>query len=91
MLPDVRKEAIEWYGLLLNKCTTKETVREMKRWLCRNDLFYLLVFGLHRKDANRDWLFARCRDVQNSPNGHLDLWARGHYKSTIITFPMFLA
>lgn len=52
----------------------------------KRDLFFLLVYVLKRKDANNDWVFERCREVQASPNGHLDLWARGHYKSTIITF-----
>lgn len=58
------------------------------RGLCQTDLFFLLVYGLGREDANRDWIFDRCREVQAEPNNRLDLWAREHYKSTIITFAL---
>jgi len=58
------------------------------RRLCTESLFFLLVYGLGRADADNEWCFDRCREVQDNPNGHLDLWAREHYKSTVITFAL---
>lgn len=59
---------------------------EAMRRLVREDLFFLLTIACKRKDIDRDWLYARCREVEADPNWRLDLWAREHYKSTIITF-----
>ena len=58
------------------------TVRD----LCLYDLFFLLAYALNRKDTWSDWYLARCREVQLEPDNHIDLWAREHGKSSVITF-----
>lgn len=56
------------------------------RTLAKNDLFFLLVYVLGVSFANNQWVLDRCRECQEKPYGYLDLWARGHFKSTIITY-----
>ncbi len=58
------------------------------RQLCKHDLYFLLRYVCQRPDADSAFVFQRCREVQADPDGQLDLWARYHYKSSIITFAL---
>lgn len=51
-----------------------------------NDRYYLFTGLLGRKDGLHPWLFDRFREVEDKPDGFIDLWSRFHYKSSAITF-----
>lgn len=74
-------------SLELDKLPSEDKIATL-RDLCRNDLFFLIWFGLGRQDIWHQWLLDRCREVQEEPNECLDLWSREHYKSTVITFAL---
>ncbi len=80
-----RQKANAHYKKLLAGKTQQEA-KALMRELCLNDLFYLLAYVLGRGDMQHDWLYARIREVEANPDDHLDLWARDHRKSSIISF-----
>lgn len=59
---------------------------ETTRTLAQTDLFFLLFYVCGRADVWKPWILARCKEVQENPDGYLDLWSREHFKSSIITF-----
>jgi len=67
-------------------------VAPMMARLGREDLYFLMTQLLGRVDMYKrpeiqpDWLYHRVCDIQEEPDGCLDLWAREHYKSTVITY-----
>ena len=54
--------------------------------LGRNDRYFLLTMILNVSVLFHAWVYERCREVEAEPDNCIDLWARGHGKSAIITF-----
>ncbi len=56
------------------------------RSLILNDLFFIIYFVMEVPIANKKFVVDACRDVEEGPpTKTIDIWARGHFKSTIIT------
>ena len=63
-------------------------VRRHLRYWGREDLFFLLYFILGIKQVNHPWVVDRITEVEEINDRTIDLWAREHYKSTIITWAL---
>ncbi len=91
MLSDLDAKKRE-YQDLIDTAVRKGKAHDIMRLACLSDLYFLLVYVLKQRhmaqgpEYKQAWLFDRCREVQASPDWCLDLWAREHYKSTIVTF-----
>ena len=80
------KEVIQFWEEMEKDGVKAGKLDQVVRMLCQADLYYLLVKACKRRDMLNDFAFERCREVEANPDGYLDLWAREHWKSSIITF-----
>lgn len=89
-----RRQAFEFYRDTITEARKLGPEQEKLaiEEIARHDLYFLGSWILDRagdfdfgSPERQEWIFQRCRDVQLEPNGRLDLWARFHYKTSIIT------
>lgn len=63
-----------------------QVAMQMYRIACISDLWFILYFVMRIPTANHPFVVKACKDVQfGPPNRTIDLWAREHFKSSIIT------
>lgn len=59
---------------------------DVLRWLFANDLWFLVRYGFGIEKSHHPFVVRMCREVETGPRTDtLDIWARYHWKSTIIT------
>lgn len=85
------EKVIQFWDELEREAVSRGSVDGLVRELCLNDLFYLLVRVCGRVDMLHPWVYWRVREVEASPNDHVDLCARGHFKSSTITFGLTIS
>ncbi len=68
------------------KLTRELVERSIYRYLILNDLFFIVYFVVGIESANKPFVVGRCLEQETGPKTKtLDVWARYHFKSTIIT------
>lgn len=82
-----RHDYVKMYDFVAEN-SKKDPRIELSVWkkVILNDLFFILYFVMGIEAANHPFVVDACQEVEDGPESMtLDVWAREHYKSTIIT------
>lgn len=94
-----RSEYHRQIDYLMKEAEKNDSLIPWMREMCLTDIYFLGVYVLGRTDLDhielpdgskqyRDWLFDRCMEVQEEPDGYIDIWARDHYKDLACDTPI---
>ena len=73
----------------LNQCkldNDRDSAIKIMRTFSSKDLFFLMNFMLNIPGINRKWVVERIYEVDDRTHNTMNLWPRGHYKSTTLTY-----
>lgn len=84
------EQTLEFWERLEKEFIAADLHEDFIRNMCLVDRFFLLSMIIIKDSADQEfflhpWLFDRVREVERETDGVLDLWPRGHCKSTTIT------
>lgn len=79
------EQAVAMHAEIYRRHLASEVSVEEIAELARHDRFFLLTRVLNRIDLKHPWIYDRIREVEAETDDCLDLWAREHGKSSIIT------
>lgn len=75
-----------WESIQENRINNPNYEWNLYRELFLNDLWFVVFFALKVPIANNPFVVRMCNMVQDGPTTNtMDIWAREHFKSTIIT------
>lgn len=62
------------------------TQEQVYRQMTLNDLWFIVYFVMGIPGANHPFVIKMCKEIENGPaTKTLDVWSRGHFKSSVIT------
>ena len=79
-----------FFNAIKNKTITDKERDDIYRYLIENDIYFIVRYIMGIETAEHQFVYDRAMEVQKDNVYTIDLWARGHFKSTLITIALTL-
>lgn len=80
----------KFFESIKNKDISDRDRDSIYRYLIENDIYFIVRYVMGIESSEHQFVYDRAMEVQNNNKYTIDLWARGHFKSTLITIALTL-